>query len=205
MPDTEQVDAINIDALQQQDEQSFKALVKMYHQRLLMLANSIVGESVGEEVVQDAWIAIYQNLPTFEQRSSLKTWLYRITSNKAISRLRKEKKSVNFSQLETQADDPEVDVFDQTGHWQKPTGHWQLDQPDQLLFSQELQQCMQTVLQALPQLQQAIFLLTDMEGEKSEDVCNNLDISASNMRVLLHRARFKLYQHINNFQETGEC
>ena len=170
-----------------------------------MLANSIVGESFGEEVVQDAWLSIYQNLPNFEQRSSLKTWLYRITSNKAISRLRKEKKSINFSQLANDTEDPELDVFDQTGHWQHPTGQWQIDQPDQLLFSQELQACMQHILKQLPQLQQAIFLLTDMEGENSDNVCNNLQISASNMRVLLHRARFKLYQHINNFQETGEC
>ena len=192
-----------LDALIKLDDTAFKALVKTYHPKLLMLANSIVGISFGEEVVQDAWISIYQNLPNFERRASLKTWMYRITSNKAISRLRREKKQINFSSLTNDMSDTET--FDETGHWRSTQAKWEMDQPDSQLFSHELQDCINHTLSQLPPLQQAIFMLSDIEGEGSEEVCNNLEVSASNLRVLLHRARFKLYKHINHFQETGEC
>lgn len=202
---TPDFDEQTISALIQQDDRAFKKLVKQYHPMLLNLANSIVGESFGEEVVQDAWVSIYQNLPGFQGKSSLKTWVYRITSNKAISRLRREKKNINFSALGPETYDKETDCFDETGHWLSTQPKWEMDQPDAQLFGQELQDCINHILSQLPQLQQAIFMMVDIEGESSDETCNNLDISASNLRVLLHRARFKLHSHINHFQETGEC
>jgi len=57
----------------------------------------------------------------------------------------------------------------------------------------------------LPQLQHAVFMLNDMEDQSTDEICNILEISASNMRVLLHRVRMKLFEHIDHFQETGEC
>ncbi|NRB37437.1 MAG: RNA polymerase sigma factor [Pseudomonadales bacterium] len=201
----QEFDEATLSALMQQDDLAFKKLVKRYHPMLLALANSIVGEAFGEEVVQDAWISIYQNLPGFQRKSSLKTWVYRITSNKAISRLRREKKHINFSSLQPESYDRETDCFDASGHWASSQAKWEMDQPDAQLFTQELQDCINHVLSQLPPLQQAIFMMNDVEGESSSDTCNNLEITASNMRVLLHRARFKLYSHINHFQETGEC
>lgn len=205
MTTSTEFDSTFIDALVQQQEPAFRELVKVYHPMLLALANSIVGPAFGEEVVQEAWVSVYQHLPEFQRKSSLKTWIYRITSNKAISRLRREKKQVNFSDLQPQGYDKETDCFDDSGHWNSPQARWQDDSPEGQLFGQELQDCINHVLSELPQLQQAIFMLTDIEGETSDDACNILNISASNMRVLLHRARFKLYNHINHFQETGEC
>ena len=98
-------DEATITALIAQDDQAFKQLVKAFHPMLKKLAASIVGESIAEDVAQDAWISIYQNLPQFERRSSLKTWVYRITSNKAISRQRREGKVVAFSELSDAHDD----------------------------------------------------------------------------------------------------
>jgi len=198
-------DAATINALMDQDDAAFKKLVKSYHPMLLMLANSIVGEAFGEEVVQDAWVAIYQNLPTFQQRSSLKTWVYRITSNQAISRLRRESKHINFSQLARADNEDDNSHFDETGHWATAPSQWQGHKPEEELFGQELADCIQHVLSQLPQIQQAIFLLNDVEGETSSEICNILEVTASNMRVLLHRARSRLFHHINHFQETGEC
>ena len=198
-------DEETLKALMLQDDEAFKKLVKQYHCMLVKLANSIVGDSFGEEVVQDAWVSIYQNLPHFEGKSSLKTWVYRITSNKAISRLRREKKNINFSALDPEAYDKETDLFNESGHWRSSQPKWEMDQPDSQLFGQELQDCINHVLSQLPHLQQAIFMMIDIEGESSDETCNNLQISASNLRVLLHRARFKLHSHINHFQETGEC
>lgn len=195
-------DEATITALIAQDDQAFKQLVKAFHPMLKKLAASIVGESIAEDVAQDAWISIYQNLPEFERRSSLKTWVYRITSNKAISRQRREGKVVAFSELGGTHDE---DKFDETGRWRNPPSQWEETTPDRLLTGQELQDCINHVLSGLPQLQQAIFMLNDVEGEKSSEICNILEVSASNMRVLLHRARTKLFEHIDHFQETGEC
>ena len=205
MTTTVEFDHDFIKALKQQQQTAFKQLVKNYHPMLLSLANSIVGAAYGEEVVQEAWVSIYQNLPEFQNKSSLKTWCYRITSNKAISRLRRENKQINFSDLQSDEQDSVSDYFDDTGHWRSDQARWQDNSPDGQLFSQELQDCINHVLSGLPQLQQAIFMLRDVEGEGSDETCNILEVSASNMRVLLHRARFKLYNHINHFQETGEC
>ncbi len=193
--------------LMAQDEKSFKRLVKHYHLQLKKLASSIVGDSIAEEVVQDAWISIFNHLPTFEKRSSLKTWIYRITSNKAISRLRRESKVIAFSELKAREDNgAELDLhFDDTGHWINPPSQWHADDPQELLTGKELQECIEHVLSGLPQLQHAVFMLNDMEDQSTDEICNILEISASNMRVLLHRVRMKLFEHIDHFQETGEC
>lgn len=197
-------DEADIAALIELDDDMFKRLVKAYHPMLVSLANSIVGEAFGDEVVQEAWVAIYRNLPKFEHRSSLKTWLYRITSNQAISRLRKENRQYAFVDHDKNCAQFEH-RFSEDGHWSKPPSQWSAIQPDEQLFSEELQDCINHTLHHLPQLQQAIFILNDIEGEKSETVCNILQITASNMRVLLHRARTQLFNHIDHFQETGEC
>lgn len=204
MPSQQEFDDNAISALIELDDNMFKRLVKAYHPTLLSLANSIVGEAFGDEVVQDAWISIYQNLPKFERRSSLKTWIYRITSNQAISRLRRENRQYSFpdSNKEHDQDDQR---FSEDGHWSQPPAQWSQTQPDEQLFGQELQDCINHTLSQLPQLQQAIFMLNDIEGKNSETVCNILQVTASNMRVLLHRARTKLFNHIDHFQETGEC
>ena len=200
-------DEAMVTLLMAQDEKSFKQLVKHYHIPLKKLASSIVGDSIAEEVVQDAWISIFNHLPSFEKRSSLKTWIYRITSNKAISRLRHESKVIAFSELKGREDNgAELDLhFDDTGHWKNPPSQWHADNPEELLTGKELQECIEQVLSGLPQLQHAVFMLNDMEDQSTDEICNILEISASNMRVLLHRVRMKLFEHIDHFQETGEC
>ncbi len=197
-----------VSALIAQDEKAFRQLVKSYHLQLKKLASSIVGDVVAEEVVQEAWLSIFTNLPNFERRSSLKTWIYRITANKAISRLRRESKSIAFSEIKARGSDDDDDFdahFDDTGSWQKPPWTWQENDPAKLLTGKELQNCIERVLGRLPQLQEAVFMLNDIEGKTAQEICNILELSASNMRVLLHRARLKLFDHIDHFQETGEC
>ncbi len=190
-------------ALIKQDDTAFKALVRSYHKTMLSLARSIVGDSVADEVVQEAWVSVYDNLPKFEGRSGLKTWIYRITTNKAISRRRKESRTLTFSEL---SDDNPMDYrFGDNGHWQSPTSQWHMDSPEMLLTGQELRDCIEKISRELPELQYAVFILRDVEGKTVEEICNTLEITASNMRVLLHRARVRLFEHVDHFLETGEC
>ena len=79
-----------------QDHRAFKTLVERYYSVMLVVAKSIIGDSLAEEVVQEAWLSAYKNLSKFEGRSSLKTWLITIVSNEAKTRLRKESKTVSM-------------------------------------------------------------------------------------------------------------
>jgi len=183
------------------DEKAYQQVVTDYHASMLYVARAIVGTAIADEVVQEAWVSVIKALPKFEGRSSLKTWILRIVSNNAKSRLRKE--SRHFSAGD--AADLEVigmpeNRFSDDGHWAVPPQRWNIESPDELLTSQELQSCMQQAIDKLPPVQQAILSLRDMNDMNMTEICKILDISESNSRVLLHRARTKVFQAIEKFQ-----
>ncbi len=176
-----------------------------YYSPLLMLAKAIVGDSIAEEVVQQAWINAMRALPKFEKRSTLKTWLSRIVMNEARTRLRREKR---YSSLEAMGfDEPDAffDQFDSRGHWSSAPISWHGDTPDKLLEKEQLNTCIQATIKKLPPMQQAAFMLREIQGQSYEQICNTLEVSESNIRVLLHRAKNKLLKAVEVFQETGQC
>ena len=190
--------------LRQQDHRCFSRLVAAYHNTLLTVARSIIGDAVADEVVQDAWISAYKALPGFEGRSSLKTWLFTIVSNHAKTRLRKESRTTSLDAIE-EASPNFLERFQMDGHWADAPAHWHMQNPQSLLEEDQLRRCIEHTLSQLPPMQKAVFMLRDLEQMELGDICNNLDISDSNVRVLLHRARVKLMQVIDRFQETGQC
>lgn len=198
-------EAALLPALKQQDEQSFNQLVGMYYGAMMGLARSMVGDAIADEVVQEAWVSVYRALPRFEGRSSLKTWILRITANEARTRLRKETRSVAVEGLSPGGDGVLVGRFAENGHWSVPPSTWHDDGPDTLLTSSEMRDCIELTMGRLPELQQAVFVLKDLEDYGFEEICNILEISASNARVLLHRARISLFGKIEHFQDSGEC
>lgn len=196
----------DIDLLKRQDHSAFSALVARHHRALVAVARSIIGDSLAEEVVQEAWVSIYRALPGFEGRSTLKTWIYTIVGNEARSRLRREKRIVALEDL-AEPESPYLDGsrFSANGHWSAAVPGWHLDSPDQLLEEQQLQHCINVTLGLLSPQQKAVFTLRDIEQQSLEHICNILQLGDSNVRVLLHRARLKLMQVIDRYQETGEC
>ena len=104
------------------DERAFVALVERYHSSMLRLALSFVSsQAVAEEVVQDTWLAVLRGLDRFEERSSLRTWLFRILVNRARTTGVREQRSVPVADPE-----PVVDPsrFDASGGWADPPEHW---------------------------------------------------------------------------------
>ena len=194
-----------IEALINQDEDAFKNLIKLHYNSLRALAASISGDSIADEVVQQAWMSVMRALPKFERRSSLKTWLSRIVVNEAKTRLRREKRYASLEAMGFNEPDPYFDQFDQRGHWSRGPVSWHADTPDALLQKEELNHCIQKTLDSLPAMQKATFQLREMQGMDYENICNTLEVSESNIRVLLHRARVKLMKTIENYQETGQC
>lgn len=196
----------HIAQLRRRDHRAFETLVSQLHRPLVAVARSIIGESLAEEVVQEAWVSIYRALPEFEGRSSLKTWIYTIVGNEARTRLRKEKRIVALEDLA----EPGIDYLDggrflANGHWDRPPPDWHLESPDQLLEEAQLQDCIEFTLEQLSPNQKAVFTLRDLEQQSLDDICNILQLSDSNIRVLLHRARLRLMQVIDRYQVTGEC
>lgn len=191
--------------LQRQDQVAFEKLVRTYHRQLTAVARGIVGDAHAEDVVQEAWISIHRNLPKFEGRSALSTWMYAIVSNAGRSRLRKDSKMRTVD-----SDNGDINLYLETHlndheHWSRVLPHWDIQSPDALLQESQLLKCIKKTTELLSEQQRAVFTLRDIEQISLNEISNILDISDSNVRVLLHRARLKLMQVIDHYQETGTC
>lgn len=188
------------------DKTACTAWVREHHGRLVVVARSIVGEAQAEEVVQEAWIAAFRALPQFEGRASLKTWLTRIVINAARGRLRVQKRLPTVS-LDTETDEslPLSERFDSSGHWAPALADWSADSPEEMLSREQLADCLQHYLGALPPAQQSALLLRDQSGLEFAEIAEALATTEANVRVLLHRARLRLLAVINRYEEEGEC
>ncbi|MEZ5528781.1 MAG: sigma-70 family RNA polymerase sigma factor [Porticoccaceae bacterium] len=196
-----------LDKLKRGDKHLFAELVRDHHRALVALVIPIVGASESEEVVQNAWLKAYQAIATFEERAHIRTWLARIAINEAKMQLRQRKRELLFSDWgePTQSADPLDNCFKEDGHWQEPLVTWHTDSPDSLLTREQLAECLEKLLANMPSNQRAMLEMRDASGLEFEEICNELAISASNARVLLHRARTQLFKLVNHYEETGEC
>jgi RNA polymerase sigma-70 factor (ECF subfamily) len=179
------------------EEEAYRALVSAHHGAMVGLARAIVGDAVAEEVVQEAWLKAMGALAAFEARSSLRVWLLRIVRNEAISRRRAGARLPEHDRLD---DTLFAERFAADGHWRPAPALWSLDTPEALLVEKELMGVVDAALGAMPVMQRAVLTLKDVEGLSFEQVCNILDISSSNARVLLHRARRRLWAAIEAYQ-----
>jgi RNA polymerase sigma-70 factor, ECF subfamily len=177
------------------DEEAFVALVARYHAAMLRLARSFVASSaVAEEVVQDTWLAVLRGIDGFAGRSAFKTWLLRILVNRARTTGVRERRSVPVADAS-----PAVDAarFDASGAWRSPPQQWVQDSEDRLL-AQSLAGRIEETLQRLPARQREVVTLRDVDGLSSREVCEVLEISEANQRVLLHRGRSRLRQALED-------
>jgi RNA polymerase sigma-70 factor (ECF subfamily) len=202
----EPADVDLVAALQRRDESMFTTVVRRYHGPLLRLALAYhPSRAVAEEIVQEAWLAVVQGIDRFERRSSFKTWLFRILVNRARTRAEREGRMVPFSSLVSEAEAEDgpavpVDRFVPADHpdWAQWAGHWMLapkswgESPEQALIARETQALIDAAIAALSPGQRQVITLRDVEGWSSDEVCNVLEISETNQRVLLHRARSRV-------------
>jgi RNA polymerase sigma-70 factor (ECF subfamily) len=181
------------------DERAFEALVEREYTTMLAVARHYVSSrAVAEEVVQEAWLGVLKGLDRFEGRSSLRTWILRILVNTAKTRGAREARSVPFTSLTPEGIEPAVepdrfrgpdDPF--PGHWRAYPGNWQKLPEDALSDRQTLDVVLSTI-QELPTPQRIVITMRDIQGCGSEEVCEALEVSEGNQRVLLHRARSKV-------------
>ena len=187
------------------EQRAFRELVSTYQGAMRAVAYAIVGSRNADEVVQDAWLAVVRNLDGFQQRASLKTWLLTITANTAKSRLKQQRREPLFGDLPAPHGSVGAERFAEDGHWQTPPSQWELDTPEALLAEAELRECLEKTIASLSDMQSSVLLLRERQGLEPEEICNLLDLSLSNVRVLLHRARLKVFATLEHFEETGQC
>ena len=173
-------------------------LVSRHHATMMRLASSFVSSpAVAEEVVQDTWLGVLRGIDGFAGRSSFRTWLLRILVNRATSTGMRERRSIAVGDA-----GPAVDRarFDASGAWMSPPQHWVEDSEDRLL-AQGLAEEIQAALEGLPVRQREVVMLRDVDGLSGREVCEVLEISEANQRVLLHRGRSHLRQALE--EELG--
>ena len=168
-------------------------LVEEYSPGMRRLALTFVRTpALADDVVQEAWLGVLKGLDRFQGRSSLRTWIYTIVANIARTRAVREARSIPLSSLasdDANADgdasvDPDRFVAD--GHWSRPVEPWRQ------VLDAEARGVIDAAIAKLPPQQGQVIQLRDVEGWSSEDVRNVLEISETNQRVLLHRARSKV-------------
>ena len=200
-----------IQRLRAGDEAAFMDLVDLLGPSMLRVARMYVSsQAVAEEVVQDAWIGVLKGIDRFEGRSSLRTWIFRIVTNIAKTRGQREGRSVPFTALA--GDDLDAPSFDPAmfvgsddpswpGHWSTVPRDWRTV-PDERLLGNETLQVVNRTIEALPPMQAEVIRLRDVQGWTSAEVRNVLDLSETNQRVLLHRARANVRRALDEYLES---
>ena len=197
-----------LQALKRGDERAFRALVEQHQSLMLRVARRYVRTpSAAEEVVQETWLGVLRGLDRFEGRASLKTWIFRILTNRALSRADRDGRVVPFSSLAGDGDEPAVDPDrfrpegDQyPGGWKTFPAGWDA-LPEERLLARETLGLVGEAIAALPERQHLVILMRDVEGWSAEEVCQALAISEANQRVLLHRARSKVRRCLEAYLE----
>ena len=203
-------DVALVAALRAGDQDAFATLVDKLYMPMLRLAMLYVpSRAVAEDVVQETWLGVLQGLNRFEGRSSLKTWIFRILTNRAKTRGEREHRSIAFSSL--QPDNPETDepTVDPQQFWPADHPQWANGwvsypqiwegMPEERALTGELRTQIEQVIAALPPNQREVITLRDIEGWSAEEACSLLSLSEANQRVLLHRARAKVRAAIDQY------
>jgi RNA polymerase sigma-70 factor (ECF subfamily) len=200
--------------LRRGDEDAFRELVHEHGPFLMRLAlMHVPSRAIAEEVVQDTWLAVLNGIDRFEGRSSLRTWIASILLNTARTRGGRERRVLPFSFLlrrrEEGRDEPAVDpdrfqsIRDSNpGAWARPPAEWA--SPEERLGTEEARRVLLEAIAELPPRQREVIALRDISGWSAAEARNALDLSETNQRVLLHRARSKVRAALERYFSEEE-
>jgi RNA polymerase sigma-70 factor (ECF subfamily) len=197
-----------VERLRAGDEEAFMDLVARWSPSMLRVARMYVpSQAVAEDVVQETWLGVLNGIDRFEGRSSLRTWVFSILVNRARTRGERERRTVPFAALARQEGDQEFAAVDPdrfvgggdgSGSWAAPPVRW-FEEPERALDSAEAVARIEAEIAKLPEMQRLVITMRDVEGMSSEEVRSALEISETNQRVLLHRARAKVRAALEDY------
>ncbi|HEX6693380.1 MAG TPA: RNA polymerase sigma factor [Longimicrobiales bacterium] len=185
-----------MEALVRGDDAVYSALMDEYYDGMRRLALSCVhDQDIADDVIQETWVAVVNGIDRFEGRSSLRTWVFRILLNLARRRANREQRFVPFDAPVSGAASVEDAISAEK---------WGAGQnPDDWIDGAQLVARVESALATLPPAQRTVMTLRDIEGWSSQEVCELLEISAANQRVLLHRARLRVRDALNPVHGPG--
>lgn len=190
------------------DETAFAALVDDLHARLLALAATFTSSrTLAEDIVQETWLAVIRGLRGFEARSSLSTWIFSILVRRArtmaVREARRNGPARTLDGLET--GEEWSPGRGRAGLWEEKPVPWALEDPASIHQSREALDVVLAALAGLPESQRQVLILRDVEDVPARDVCNILDLSETNLRVLLHRGRARVRRALDRYVRDGEA
>lgn len=185
---------ISLEALIAGDRAEFARLVDAYSSPIYRLGLRMLGTPQdAEDVLQNTFLNVLTHLSTFEGRSSLSTWLYRIAANEALMLIRKKKPEVNIERSENaQAEDNDEDLLPtQFVDWSAL--------PENELLSGESQKYLDSAIQTLPESMRIVFVLRDVEGLSIKETAEALNLTETNIKTRLLRARMFLREQLSTY------
>ena len=204
-------DALSIDEpefvarLRNGDGAAFARLVDSLHGRMLALARSFCSRpELAEEAVQDTWLAVIRGLDRYEGRAPLRSWIFSILVRRARTVAVREKRHVG--QVELHAGfaqgkdglDREPGMGDR-GRWETQPARWGFENPEAAMLTLETLGVVEASLARLPEAQRAAVILRDVEGLDTQEACNVLEVSETNLRVLLFRGRSVIRRALDEY------
>jgi RNA polymerase sigma-70 factor, ECF subfamily len=188
------------------DETAFAALVDEIHGGMLAFARTFTSSpALAEDVVQETWLAVIRGLGGFEGRSSIKTWIFGILVRRARTMAVRDSRH-RGTNPNGSPHSPEVEWEPGQGRrglWEHAPLPWALEDPAEILQSREVLEVLQTAMEDLPETQRQVVFLRDVEGLSAIEVCNVLDLSETNQRVILHRGRARLRRALDRYFRSG--
>jgi RNA polymerase sigma-70 factor (ECF subfamily) len=183
-----------LEGLQNGEPAAYRLLVERNSANVYNVALKLLGdEQEAEDVLQETFMSAFEALDTFEARSKLSTWLYRIAYNASLMRLRKRKQMTTFSLDRSVLEDEELDVSAsrQLVDWSSV--------PDDELLTAEARQEMDLAIAELPESLRSTFILRDIQGLSGAETAEVLGITIPAVKTRLHRARLRLRDHLSDY------
>lgn len=185
------------------DARAYERAVKLYTPGMMAAAGFYLDPETAKDIVQEAWITVTKAIMSFEGRSGLSTWLHRIVVNKAKNHLRKPEWQFGI-EAEELTDPDLARRFNFHGTWLAPPEVSDQNDLQSLVENDDLIDCLERRINQLPEQQRSAVILYELHQQSAEEVCQILDITISNLRVMVHRARQKIFLMLDHWHESGE-
>ena len=186
----EETEPLNLKKLQSGDQQELTKLVQQYSDSIYRVALRMLNNSAeAEDVLQETFIKALRSIENFEGRSSLSTWLYRIAVNEALMVIRKQKSEVSIIQDDFSDEESDGISVSQIVDW--------CCLPESEFLSSETKEKLNEAILKLPENLRSVFILRDIEGLSINETAQALDLSETNVKTRLLRARMKLREELS--------
>ena len=194
----------NFDALHFQDE---IFITDLRAQMLKFAILQLRDKSQAEDAVQDALISAFKNCKSFHGKSAFKTWVFAILKNKIIDLIRGKSRYVAISDIQTNSEEQEdfSVLFNKSGHWKAEHNPSNWEDPESCFKQEQFWLIFESCLNKLPSHHAQPFMMREIVGLSTEEICKELSLTTSNLHVILYRARMGLQKclEINWFKEAG--